>query len=219
MTTDDRRWKAALHESAHFTANLLGRGEVAALVSVRPGKTHGGATILDAPARVNFTGRRNNPLGADLAWRRDVEWLIVVLLAGHAAEELAGASVGRIPEPGLGDDERQAAALAQSLAELAPLHAQLLADSEARPLPSDGNPLAGDDLNAFELSFRLVGLEAQAHLGWLRAVARRFVNDHAHIIAALARELDRRTVVTGTDAAAIVHRIREEEEEPHFITA
>jgi hypothetical protein len=202
-------WAKSLHESSHFCAALLLRGEVAAVVSIRPSKAHGGATILGSPARVNFSGRRDNPLGVDPEWRRDVERLIVVLLVGKAAEDLAGRPVGRIPDPAPGEDEQRAAALAQSLAELAPQHMQLLTDSEAGPAPDDSD--VGDDLHAFELSWRLTGLEAQFHLAWLRAVAERFVLDHAVEIVAVARELYRRTVMPGADAAAIVHRIREEE--------
>jgi hypothetical protein len=93
----------------------------------------------------------------------------------------------------------------------APRHVELLVEAEAQP-PFDDPDKGTDDGHAFELSWRLVGFEAQLHVAWLRAVANRFVTDHAQPIAAVARELFQRTVIPGTAAAAIVERIREENE-------
>jgi ATP-dependent Zn protease len=110
MMTDTDRWRNALHESAHFVAGLLLRGEVAAVLSIRPGKSHLGLTLASKRSTFDFGGRRDDPLRVDPEFRRSIEAAIVMLLAGKAAEVLASQSVGRLEEPEPTGDEQRAAA-------------------------------------------------------------------------------------------------------------
>jgi hypothetical protein len=207
MTEADDRWLTCLHEASHFVADLLLRGEVASVISARAAEAHRGVT-LGKGERFYFTG--DDPLGVDPAFRQQVERVIVGLLAGQAAEALAGLPIGRFEEPKPAGDQERAAALAQSLSDMSPRDVELLRAAERRPPPDTSEFVEGDDRISFELAWRLSGQEAMAYLAWLTAVAERFVHRQAVAIVAVAREVEAKTVLPGSEGAAIVARVQKE---------
>lgn len=192
------RWPTAVHEAGHFLASYFLLGQAPEVVSVRPAEAHSGVNIRSA--QIDFTGHPAElplPL-ADPRLRSLTERHLLVFLAGQAAERLVP-RLGFVPDP---EPAAAAERLAESLARLSPRHVELLADAESRPAPE--SPFESDDEEALRLALRLAGQEARLHVAWLSAVADRFVERFAPLVAALARELMARTVMSGDEAVNLI---------------
>jgi nucleoside 2-deoxyribosyltransferase len=206
MMTDLERQRTAVHEAGHFVAAFILRGDVAAVVTLRPAASYGGACIRPHRGVVDFGGHdRHAPLAlADPTIRRAAETILLSALAGDAAADVLTPRMGRQPIPPSEE------AVAAEIARLEQADADRLTAAEAEPI--DLSPFAGDEGQALELGYRLVGQRAGALVAFMRSEARAFVVGHAAAIVACAEELAARGVVPGADLAAIVDRIEGEGE-------
>jgi hypothetical protein len=200
MTAPDLR-SIAIHEAAHAWAfHHFGLGVGA--VSIRPGRSHLGVTLLrDGPGRIMLGG---HPLdGLDPAERRRADQVLVAFLIGEEATDLLMPRLGRQPDaPGyIGDPRAFLDAIAPaggSVTPLPPATAAYLVAAEAREdAPTDYEV-------AVELAHRLVGPAWQPYVLWARAEARLRALASAPPIHALAGELLRQEVIDGPRAVAIL---------------
>lgn len=194
--TDARR-HTAWHEGGHSVISKL-LGYDVEFVSIRPGVSHSGVSKsrMGLDRRVDLSSLDGELLNADPAARIAVERAVVVALAGQAAAELV-----TIPATGYSEvapPTPEAVAAAEALASLSPRHKELLFELEAM------DDQIEDDDDALEISVRLAGQEALAHVAFLRAVATRLVWDHARSIAAVAERLLERDVLNGEEVAEIM---------------
>lgn len=198
MTADDRRRTTAAHEAAHFLAGYQLANEIAPALTLRKTPGYAGA-CLRQPGTIVFTGHDRDGLlvDADPALRRRCEIEIIRGLVGDEAGRLVAPTIGYLPEP-------EPDLLAGSLRELPPRTAAALTDAEAAPPEEYTAGLDGDELQAMEVAWRLVGLGAADLVAYLRTEAKRWVARNAGAIVAIATELSRHTVLTGQRAAAIV---------------
>jgi hypothetical protein len=187
----------AYHEAGHAVAAVALDLRVD-VVTIRPTHRYGGCTATEHRRaewleRIEAIDVTATAIMQPADWRRDIEADILVSLAGPAAGD-AVAPATRREDP----DEQRAARAATALARLSPRHREVLDRLEA-----DDEPVGADDHTAWTLASVLSGEdEAAHHLAWMQAVARRFVADYWHHIAAVAEALLEREVLSGEELLA-----------------
>ena len=195
------RTLTAFHEAGHAVAAHLLGGTVE-LVSIRPDDHRDGWARCAGPSwdsELALSFRPELPVTMQPRDLRDgMERDLLIRLAGTLAETLAPrpGPVDLIP-PEVDAAERRAA----DLSHLSPRHREL-----ARAVP-DG-PIRTDAEVATEWAEALAGDEARQYVAWLTAVAARMVREAAGMIRALAAELERRVVVPGPEAVALMEQAR-----------
>ena len=193
--TDDRR-RTAIHEAAHCALMTRWSFPITA-VSIRPGESHRGVTIMtvDPADRIRYPLDGTHPLdGPATASRQWAERRICVLLAGSIAADLLVPVSGFVAPP------------REYPVELAPPAAAKLAEAEADP----ESEAPSDDEIAFEFAFRLVGQTANAYLAWLRLETHRLVAEEAPAIYAVAEALLRGDVLDGASVGQLIGSVTEE---------
>jgi hypothetical protein len=204
------RRATALHEAGHAVATVLLFGVAPRVLTIRRAADYLGACI---PPALSFDLSGHDPdrplCLADPVIRGEVERVIVMFLAGSAAERLQwDLTSGWIEDAGSGADERQAAAMVAELETWAPHDRELLAFAEAAPAVA--REISPDDSEAAGWSIRLAGESGGLYLIYLEAVARQFVTRHSAPILALADALLERSALNGEHAVSIVTAAREE---------
>jgi hypothetical protein len=185
----DQRTRTAWHEGGHIAArvHLLGAESVEA-VSIRPGKSHLGITLLGSPPTD----------------RRERELAIICTLAGDLAPMMFGLVEDGYYEPS--PAEVAAVAATESLDKLAPLVRERLLEAE------DDEESVPDELVAERAAWSLAAWfddsEAAAHLNYLRVVASRFVERHTWAIRRVAEALLEHETLEGATVAEIVTSTR-----------
>lgn len=167
---------SAVHEAAHACVGTL-VGRVVEYVT------------LDPP-HCRFAKERSTD-------RESIEAAIVSTLAG----DIAGRNVE--PVSGYVEETRHEAAAAQAADWLASLGGRARELLEAAAIPGGGT-LVQDENVAAMLSAQLAGDESHLHLEWMRAVSSRLVDASWPLITALARELEARGSLSGTEVAAFI---------------
>ena len=199
MTADPLRLSP--HEAGHaFAQWTFGRPIVA--VSIRPGRSHAGITLVARGEDDHLRSRLDGSWvldGLDPEARRFADRCIVMVLAGREAEDALGPPrTGYLPELPV----HEAPAVPGPLALDSPAAVSLL-EAEAHEVEPDA-ALHDDEAVAFEMAYRLVGMTANAYLGWCRAEARRLMVDHAGPIHALAAALRASQALDGPTAVGII---------------
>lgn len=184
----ERLRRTAFHESGHaVVATALGRRVT--FLSVRPGKHFSGIAPY-APPRIGPNAKLNRPaILQPAAWRRSLEIMTCVSLAGDIAGDLVSPRTGYIPPT---EDQQLAEKVAQSLARLSRRDAKYL-----KTLERQEEPFIYDGDSAAETAWLLSGEEAAQHLAYLRAVTRRLVYDRSRSISVLAEVLEQTKTLSG----------------------
>ena len=197
------RRRTAFHEAGHATAAYVLGGPVD-LVSIRPGKEHGGIAWCEGPdwdtASELLPHLPVTMQPRDL--RDNAERKILVSLAGDAAGRMVPRSPDEKPLDLIPPDVSAAEHYAAELEHLSPRHRELLVNAgDERDAPDDRE-------RAEKLARALDGDAPRLYVEWLAAVAARLVQDCRPMIEALADELLRRTEVPGDEAVALMEQAR-----------